>query len=351
MLELVSIGIPAKLRALVRAVVVLASVLASTPGQSAQIDTHSYGRNTVRVCTVDLRRDTLRTFWKDDKATPFGTFEHLREWLRPKGEDITCAMNGGIYQEDLRPLGLYVEQRRVLHRLNTRKDAYGNFYMEPNGVFMIEAQRARIVDTATFQSELAERTASIDFAIQSGPLMLQAGRVNPSFAPDSTNRQVRGAICVIGPQDVVLALAATPISFYEFTSFLREKLNCVDALHTDSKISRLFPDQGLMLSPLYSVIVGVVERAAATQREVNSLSISRPCAISVRRRVGLSKSLAETVSASGIPHSGRAAFSRTTWNSMRVCRRIVQNWSAVATSTCKPGVGRSCRCCPRPWFF
>jgi uncharacterized protein YigE (DUF2233 family) len=265
MLELVGIGIPAKLRALVRAVVVLASVLASTPGQSAQIDTYSYGRNTVRVCTVDLRRDTLRTFWKDDKAMPFGTFERLREWLRPRGEDIVCAMNGGIYQEDLRPLGLYVERRRVLHRLNTRKDAYGNFYKEPNGVFVIEAQRARIVDTATLQSELAERAASIDFAIQSGPMMLRAGRVNPSFAPDSTNRQIRGAICVIGPQDVVLALAETPISFYEFTRFLREKLNCGDALHTDSKISRLFPDRGLMLSPLYSVIVGVVERAAATQ--------------------------------------------------------------------------------------
>jgi uncharacterized protein YigE (DUF2233 family) len=253
------------LRALLRTIVVIASVSVSSPGQSAQIDRYAYEGSTVRVCKVDLRQDTLRTFWKDDKAMPFGTFERLREWLRPKGEDIVCAMNGGIYQADLRPLGFYVEQGRVLHRLNTRKGAYGNFYMEPNGVFLIEGQRARIVDTQSSEREIVARVSSVDFAIQSGPVMLQAHRVNPSFTPGSVNRQVRGAICVAGTHDVVLAVAESPISFYDFATFLRERLNCADALHTDSKISRLFPDQSFALSPLYSVILAVTERVSTTQ--------------------------------------------------------------------------------------
>ena len=152
-------------------------------------------------------------FWKDRQGVALGTFERLAAYLRDQGEELTCATNGGIYQEDLRPLGLYIERGRVLHRLNVRRGAYGNFYFEPNGVFLVEQEQARIVDTATFDAS-------------SGHL----GRCNLR-------------------RKVVLAVTETPVSFHDLAVLLRDRLKCSDALHLDSSISGLFPGEGPVARP------------------------------------------------------------------------------------------------------
>jgi len=91
----------------------------------------------INTCQIDLQKDTLRTYWKDDQGKVFGKFSQLHTWLRDRNQHIVCATNAGIYDKQLQPLGMYVEQGRQLRRLNQRQNAYGNFYMQPNGVFMI----------------------------------------------------------------------------------------------------------------------------------------------------------------------------------------------------------------------
>ena len=45
-------------------------------------------------------------------------------------------MNAGMFGEDLKPIGLYVEDGVQAKRLN-RRDGYGNFHLKPNGVFYV----------------------------------------------------------------------------------------------------------------------------------------------------------------------------------------------------------------------
>jgi uncharacterized protein YigE (DUF2233 family) len=137
---------------------------------------------------------------------------------------MVCATNAGIYDKQLQPLGLYVEGGNQLRRLNTRKNAYGNFYLQPNGVFVLSERQAYIVETSDYEAELGLWNGVTRYATQSGPLMIVDGKINPRFDPESANTVVRNCLDAAGI--VTLAIARNPISFYDFASFLRDELKC-----------------------------------------------------------------------------------------------------------------------------
>ena len=76
-------------------------------------------------------------------------------------------MNAGMYEANLSPVGLYIEDGRARHRADLR-DGVANFHMKPNGVFYIGDGTAGIIETQRF---LAEGTKA-RFATQSGPMLL-----------------------------------------------------------------------------------------------------------------------------------------------------------------------------------
>lgn len=236
---------------------VLLLLLSATASHAAKLLDFPFHDGMIHVCRIDLRQEPVRMFWKDDQGKVFGDFYQLNTWLQSRKETLVCATNGGIYEETLRPLGLYVEEGRILRRINLRKNAYGNFYLEPKGVFLIEGQQAQILDVDTFQANSAELLPGVRFATQSGPMLLQNGSINLQFSPQSLNQLVRNAVCTSSSHEVVLALSSTPVSFYEFARFLRDKLGCIDALHLDSKVSGFFPTDNRVLAPSFGVIIGV----------------------------------------------------------------------------------------------
>ncbi len=231
--------------------------LLAAGSHAAKLMEYPFHDGVIHVCSIDLRQDPLRMFWKDDQGKVFGDFDQLNAWLQSRKQTLVCATNGGIYEENLRPLGLYVEEGHVLRRLNSRKNAYGNFYLEPKGVFLVQDQQAQILDIETFQASPLELLSSVRFATQSGPMLIQHGNINPQFSLQSVNLLIRNAVCIRSSHEVVLALSGTPVSFYEFARFLRDKLACTDALHLDSKVSRLFPVAGPLFAPAFGVIIAV----------------------------------------------------------------------------------------------
>lgn len=56
------------------------------------------------VCTFDLREYALRLFWKDENGLPYGGFDHLPR--RIGAAPMVFAMNAGMYDESLAPVGL-----------------------------------------------------------------------------------------------------------------------------------------------------------------------------------------------------------------------------------------------------
>lgn len=229
-----------------------------TMAAAAEVRQYRYKQISITACHVDPQQDALRMYWKDSSGAVIGSFSNLRAWLRPQNQDLLCATNAGIYDKQQQPLGLYIENGATLRKLNTRQNAYGNFYMQPNGVLIVEEKRARIVDTASVDSDRARWLSPAIYATQSGPLMLRNGEINSAFDPDSINQFVRNAVCIDGAQKLVLAMARNPITFHDFALFLRDKLHCVDALYLDGNISRIYPSLEADIGPAFGAMIAVV---------------------------------------------------------------------------------------------
>ncbi len=225
---------------------------------AAELTTAGTGSQTIELCKIDLSKDHLRTFWRDSDGTFFGSIANVSARLHQRGERLFCASNAGIFGKDLRPLGLYVENGQVLRRINTRKDGYGNFYLQPNGVFWLTQDGAAIASTDEVQSRFEQIAPQIKFATQSGPILFQANQINPLFASGSDNRVVRNGICIKTDSQIVLAKSRYPINFYEFSVALRDEVGCRDGLYLDGSISELYPVEGPLIRMEFGPMIGVV---------------------------------------------------------------------------------------------
>ena len=71
------------------------------------------------ACSFNPAKQDLRLFWRGADGKPYQTFAALARDLKSKGKSLQFAMNGGMYQDDFSPVGLYVENGRELTRANT----------------------------------------------------------------------------------------------------------------------------------------------------------------------------------------------------------------------------------------
>ena len=208
------------------------------------------------VCQVSIGSDRLQLFLKDDAGAPFTSFRKLGQALAAHGEQLTFAMNAGMYREDYTPVGLMVSEGRQVHRLNLAS-GFGNFYMKPNGVFVLGTSGARIVESSEYRS-LSDPAM---LATQSGPLLVQSGQVNPALNPQGTSRLIRNGVGVVNSTHVVFAISEDPVSFYEFALLFRDALKCSDALYLDGNVSSLYArslgrdDERVPIGPIIAVTV------------------------------------------------------------------------------------------------
>jgi uncharacterized protein YigE (DUF2233 family) len=210
------------------------------------------------VCRVDLRTDHLQLFLYDSTGMPFKSLRRLADSLRGQPEQLGFAMNAGMYREDYSPLGLLVMNGRQIHRINLAT-GFGNFYMKPNGVFVLSTVGAQIVES----SKYASVEDPIILATQSGPMLVSAGVIHPGLNPEGTSRYVRNGIGVINANEVVFAISDEPVTFYEFALLFRDRLKCPDALYLDGSVSSMFvrslerDDERASLGPIIGVTVPV----------------------------------------------------------------------------------------------
>jgi uncharacterized protein YigE (DUF2233 family) len=186
----------------------------------------------------------VRVFWKDAQQQPYGGFDRLPR--RIENGPIVFAMNAGMYEEDLSPVGLYVEEGKTLKGVNQRSGS-GNFYVKPNGILYIEGQTAGIMATDRFVSERPR----VEFATQSGPMLLVGGRVNPRIRPDSTSQKIRNGVGIRDSHTLVFAISEQPVTFWDFAQLFRARLGSRDALFLDGSVSSLYAPALRRLGSLY----------------------------------------------------------------------------------------------------
>lgn len=188
------------------------------------------------VVKVDPSKVQLRLYWKDQYGNPFRDFDKLKKHLARQGKYLRFATNAGIFSEDHTPGGLHIEDGHVLHQLNLR-DGGGNFHMKPNGVFVLGSQGASVMASDEY-SQSAEAPPQI--ATQSGPMLVIDDKLHPAFQPGSDNRFIRNGIGVDATGHIWIAISNSPVNFYDFATFFRDKLGCPDALYLDGSISQFF---------------------------------------------------------------------------------------------------------------
>src|SRR5262249_15973966 len=88
-----------------------------------------YERNAYTICEVDLRKHTVRLYWKRADGTPYGYLSTLPRALEGEADRLLFATNAGMFDPALKPVGLYVEQGRRHVSGNTRY-CFGHLYLD-----------------------------------------------------------------------------------------------------------------------------------------------------------------------------------------------------------------------------
>lgn len=235
---------------------------AGAPAQAACDEVSDKGKRFV-VCAFDVREKSIKLFWKDGDGAPYGSLDSLQGKLQAKGVSLRFAMNAGMYEHDLSPVGLYVENGRELRAANTRNGP-GNFHLKPNGVFFVDGGRAGVFETARYLHDKPSAT----FATQSGPMLVVNGRIHPKIRAAGVSEKIRNGVGVRDGHIVIFAISREPVTFYAFASLFRDRLKTPDALFLDGSISTLFAEPDKRLGGFRAVgpIVGVVEESKAASR-------------------------------------------------------------------------------------
>jgi len=204
---------------------------------------------------VDPKKDDVQLFLKFSSGVYIHDFTGLQTYLDGKGEKLLFAANGGMFQPDFTPCGLLVLDGNQVSPLNTN-DGQGNFYMKPNGVFLInQKHEARIVCTANYADELTPAV----WATQSGPMLVLRGDINPDFNASSKSLKIRSGVGVRKDGVAVFALSQKPVNFYDFAMLFAAKLKCPNALFLDGDISAFYvPGAKFNLPQTFGPMIGVV---------------------------------------------------------------------------------------------
>ena len=230
-----------------------APVPASAPAASCRPQTHE--GQAYAVCTVDLRRARVKLFWRGPDGLPYGSLSRL---AGQQGDKLAFAMNAGMYDNGLGPVGLYVEDGRELKAANTANGP-GNFHLKPNGVFYVAGDRAGVLETGRY---LKARPRA-EFATQSGPMLVINNRIHPKISEDGPSQKIRNGVGVRPDGHIaVFAISEAPVSFGAFARLFRDDLGCPNALFLDGSVSSLYaPSLGRQdLSRPLGPLVGAVTK-------------------------------------------------------------------------------------------
>lgn len=205
--------------------------------------------------TVDLYRQDLRFFWKDDNGEVLQNYQQLETFLKTDSKELVFAMNGGMFKKDLAPLGLYIENEKTLSPINKRIKGYGNFYLQPNGVFYITNDKKGVVcKTENFKN------VNIKYATQSGPMLLIEGQIHSAFRKGSSNLNIRNGVGILPDGKLLFAMSKEKTNFYDFASYFKTK-GCKNALYLDGFVSRTYlPSKGYTTKESkFGVMIGEVK--------------------------------------------------------------------------------------------
>lgn len=197
-------------------------------------------KQTVDGVTYHILRtsaDSVRILWKESDGKQMRTLPEAAHYLTSQGHKVDTVMNGGIFEPEGIPSGLLIQHGVELRPVN-RENGHGNFFLKPNGIFLIGSKGPAVIST----EEYPLQDVTVRYAVQSGPLLLRNARIHPAFNAGSSSRLHRNGVGVTKDGKVVFAMSDfhSP-KFPNLHEFARlfQALGCNDALFLDGDISQM----------------------------------------------------------------------------------------------------------------
>jgi len=210
------------------------------------------------VIRLDPSQTNLQFCLTNDQGKKYRSFKNLKTTVEAKGQKLNFAMNGGMYLKDGTPQGLYIENGKTIQQIDTTQEAYGNFYLQPNGIFYIENKKGFVNTT----SHYLKGNFNPDFATQSGPMLVIENKIHPAFVEGSKNIHIRNGVGIDAAGKIVLAISNNKLNLFDFAMFFKEKMNCKNALYLDGFVSKAYiPDLNRMeIGGNFGVIISGIKR-------------------------------------------------------------------------------------------
>lgn len=192
---------------------------------------------TLQSYTADPQHERIAMYWLKANGKDYGSLRALLSDINGDGR-VRMAMNGGIYDKAYAPLGLYIENGQQKVAVN-RASGGGNFFIKPGGVFYVKGDRAGIVSLDKLKS-----TKGMDYAVQSGPMLIENGVINWRLKPSASSRKLRNGVGITAQGKVVFMLSERETNFYDFACYAKSRLNVRQMLYLDGTISKMYQQGG-----------------------------------------------------------------------------------------------------------
>lgn len=211
----------------------------------------------VHYAVFDAVPAQVKLLWQDSRGKNYASLRKAADALKTQGKTPLMLMNAGIFGTDGKPAGLWIENGKTLHPLNTKKGK-GNFHIQPNGIFWILGGKAYVEPAQVWLRGIKKA----DYAVQSGPMLLINGRINPHFVKNLRSPYKRNAVCVTQSGGLKFIITADYDSSGEWPSFYRlaealQHFGCYNALYLDGAISAYYApseNSGFHWKPFVGII-------------------------------------------------------------------------------------------------
>ncbi len=225
--------------------------LTASPARAVTCQNVTFDGASFTACEVSADED-LRLFLLDPEGTPLGSFAAVAAQVEG---GLSFAMNAGMFHDDFRPVGLFIQDGRQLTPASDG-GGYGNFGLLPNGIFCI-SDRLQVWESDAY----AKAAPDCTYATQSGPMLVIGGALHPRFLPDSTSFKLRNGVGTSADGTrAVFAISNEPVRFHHFARLFRDHFGLPDALFLDGSVSRLHApalgrsDLGFPMGPILGVV-------------------------------------------------------------------------------------------------
>lgn len=228
---------------------------APVPGVESACKEASFEGVKLTHCVADPAKHRIVMDLGPDDGAPYRSLANLAGGRAPDAAPVVFAMNGGMYGDDGKPIGYYVEGGERLKELN-RADGPGNFHLKPNGVFFGTGGKWQIRTAEDFYSNVGDRP---QFGTQSGPMLVIRGGLHPEIAQDGPSKAERNGVGVDAQGRAHFVISEAPLSFGVLARYFRDELKTPNALFLDGNVSALWDpakgrlDTGSNIGPMIVV--------------------------------------------------------------------------------------------------